>query len=201
MGAAQVNTTVQVAGLTIIGNATQNGEGQIGQDPTLPAGKAGTLTTRTDNDTGGASPASGHGVTISDTVDVYWSGGMRYGMDVTDVNGDLVTIDLGAGDNLPAQDDAVVVTPRVEVDLDFDADKALVTAAGSSGRAHVEFTTEADASVYTYELAANGAWHWVKDQGTTNPLAGNIVGKAQVSCGESAQGCELKIGVLYDSVA
>ena len=199
MATGQIETTVKLAGVSATMRATRTATGSITHDPVLPAGKAGTLTTRTDDDTGVATLGAGHGVTTDDTVDVYWDGGLRYGMSVTVVDGVLVTIDLGAGDNLPTQDTALVVTPRVEIDTDFDGDLLKMIAASTDKRAHVEFLTEADVSIHAVELVDSEGWCWIKDQGVSNPLTGDPVGKAQASCGVATAGTILTVGVLYDS--
>jgi hypothetical protein len=80
----------------------------------VPKGYAGTLGTRTDNDTGVATLGAGHGI-VNGTVDVYWgNGSIRYGMTAS-VSGNDVTLDGGLGANLPSQGTAVVVSPRVNV--------------------------------------------------------------------------------------
>jgi len=64
----------------------------------------GQLATRTDNDTGIITMVGGNrGITDSETVDVYWSTGSRTGMTITLVAGADISIDGGAGDNLPSQ--------------------------------------------------------------------------------------------------
>lgn len=195
-----ISSTIMVAGINVHSNVIRTDDGQISHELSLPAGKIGTLSTRTDDDTGVATLETGHGLTVSNTVDVYWTGGVRYGMDVTAVDGDNVTIDLGAGDVLPAQSTALIVTLRIEIDTDFDGDLVKMIAAHSNKRAHVEFLEEGDASILARELVANAAWTWISDQGVANPLTGNPVGKLQVSCGEAAVG-ELKVGVLYNSAS
>lgn len=79
----------------------------------------GTLSTRTDGDTGVCTLSSGHLITVSDTVSVWWSGGDRKGMTVTAVNGSLVTVDAGTGDNLPATSSAVDVGPDPTATVGF----------------------------------------------------------------------------------
>ncbi len=73
----------------------------------------GQLTTRTDADTGVVTVISdsdtGHGITTSSTVDVYWQSGQRIGMSVTAVTAKAVTVDGGAGDDLPTLNDYVWV--------------------------------------------------------------------------------------------
>ncbi len=198
MPTGNVTSTVAVAGLTMTSAASRTADGVIGQEIALPAGKAGTLSTRTDDDTGVVTLASGHGVTTQDTVDVFWSGGAAYGFAVTNVATDDVTIDLGSGDVLPAQDTVVVVTPRVEIEIDLDGDAIALIAAHCTKRRHIEFTTDADSSLLAVELTALEVWQWINDQGVTNPLASGAVGKIQATCGE-ASAATLKVGALYDS--
>ena len=97
-------------------------------DTDLPAGKAGTLGTRTDNDTGIATLEQGHGVQQGDKVDVYDSHGsvVRYGMDVTNVAGNDVTLDAGSGDALPAQGASIVVSVQQSIDVTFDGDNLVL---------------------------------------------------------------------------
>jgi len=194
----QITNAIDLAGISANGVTIRTADGQISHEVALPAGKSGTLSTRTDDDTGVATLAANHGITVDDYVDVYWDGGVRYGMDVTGVEGTAVSIDLGDGDNLPTQDTVIIVTPRVEIDVDFDGDNVEMIAAVCPRRAHLEFLTDADVSIKVQELTAAEPWSWVADQGVTNPLTGDPVGKIQASCGE-ATAATLKIGVLYDS--
>jgi hypothetical protein len=191
-------STIAIGGVSIGSEATRTGTTAIEDQQSLPAGKTGTLTTRTDDDTGVATLGAGHGITTDDYVDVYWAGGVRYGMDVTAVDGNDVTIDVGAGDVLPAQSTALVVTPRVEIDIDFDGDLVQMIAVLCTKRGHIEFLTNADVSIKAKELTANEAWSWIAGQGITNPLTGDPVGKIQATCGEAAT-ATLKTGVLYNS--
>jgi len=77
---------------------------------------SGTLSRRIDDDTGGVvlpnvaaidGQSIGHGITVAHTVSVWWSGGERHSMTVSAVSGTAVSIDGGAGDNLPTLGTAV----------------------------------------------------------------------------------------------
>lgn len=193
-----MTSTINVGGVAVASAISRTADGQIGQNPTLAAGIAGTLSTRTDDNTGVITLGASHGVTTADFVDVFWSGGVHYGMAVTATDATTITVDIGAGDNLPAQDTVVVVGVRQEIDVDFGGDDVEMIAASSDKRAHIEFLTAADASIEAVELLANEAWSWATNTGVTNPLAANTVGKVQASCGEAAAAA-LKLGVLYDS--
>ncbi|GAG11403.1 unnamed protein product, partial [marine sediment metagenome] len=71
----------------------------------LGSAHPGTLTTRTDADTGVCtlpdSRGLAHGITIANTVAVWWTGGKRTGMTVSAQTGAAVTVDGGSGDNFP----------------------------------------------------------------------------------------------------
>lgn len=78
----------------------------------------GSLTTRTDDDTGVITVSGGaRGLTTSDTVDVYWSGGSCLGMSITGVTSTEITVDSGEGDVLPAESTAMYVVPASNVFL------------------------------------------------------------------------------------
>jgi len=198
MPTASNKQTITIAGISIVSNITKTADGQIAQEVTLPAGTAGTLDTRTDDDTGVVG-ATGHPLSTSDVVDVFWSGGYRYGMTAT-VSGDNVTIDGGSGDNLPIATTAVVITKRVAINCDFDGDDVEAIAMVCDQRASVDFEDSGDASLEAVELTADQAWDWYADTGVTNPLTGNAVDEIQASNGTTTA-ATLKIGVLYDSTS
>jgi hypothetical protein len=169
----------------------------------LPAGKAGTLTTRTDNDTGVATLGAGHGIITSDVVDVYWSGGVRYGMDAT-VSGNAVTVDGGAGDNLPTQDDPVVVTKQVTFSCSIDGDAVQIfgvflrsTDANAVG--HLDLQDSGPATIAEFDLVevdanANGmnnAYDFAG--GDTNVLTGNPIILGAASNGSSTAAATLYV--------
>ena len=196
----RIQSTIEIAGISLTSVTTRTAVAALpAQTPTPAAGLAGTLTTRTDDDTGIVTMGSAeHGITAADTVDLYWSGGCRYGLTVTLVDGTAVSIDVGAGDNLPAEATAIVAGVREEYDVDFDGDLVKMIVAQCPRRAHIEFLTGPDVSILARELPAGEAWSWVYGTGVANPLTGDPVGKIQVSCGETAAGQITLIGI-YNS--
>jgi hypothetical protein len=197
MHTGTLSTTAQVGGITIQGTLSKTADSHMAYNPSLPAGKAGSLTTRTDNDTGVATLSAGHGIITGDKVDVYWSGGMRYGMEAT-VSGNEVTIDAGAGANLPAESTPLVVTKQVVQDFVFDGDCVQLIAMLATRRCHVDFVDAGGVSLFERELAADTPWAWAADTGVTTPITGNAVAQLKVSNGDSAAVCDLKVAVLYD---
>ncbi len=202
MPTATLTQVASVAGLSIQSALARTASSQISHEstPPLPAAKAGSLSTRTDDNTGVVTLAAGHGLEMGDVVDVYWAGAgnYRYGMDVTAVNGNDVTVDGGAGANLPAQDTAVTVGEQVTIDTDFDGDLVKLIVANCSLRAHIAFRDATPTVLKEVELQANEAWSWVAGQGIANPLAGSPVNDIKASNGDASGTATLRIGVLYD---
>jgi len=198
MPTGTIRGSLSVGDLAQSTETSRTASGQIAHEVTLPAGKTGTLSTRTDDDTGVATLEADHGITTEDTVDVYWDGGLRYGMSVTLVDGNDVTIDLGTGDVLPTQDTSLVVTPRVSIDTDFDGDLAKLVVAHADKRAHIDFQSSAPASLHAVELVAGELWSWVDAQGISNPLTGDPVDTVEASAGTAAA-TVVKLGVIYAS--
>jgi hypothetical protein len=189
---------ISASGITIQTNATRTAsQGIEPVDVNLAAGKAGTLSTRTDNDTGVATLSAGHGILTGDKVDVYWSGGCRWGMSAV-VAGNDVTIDLGAGTNLPNQGTALVVTKQVSLDVTFDGDNLVLIGASASQRSHLTFVDAGAVTLFALEIAAGEAWAWISNTGITNPLTGNAVASIKVSNGDSTNSSNLKLtGLQY----
>lgn len=198
MPTAQITSTLTIGGVTKSATISRTADAMVQHEITLTAGDAGTLTTRTDNDTG-VITLGAHTITDADTVDVYWDGGVRYGMTVTAYDGTTITVDSGAGDNLPTEDDAVVVGVRQTVNSDFDGDNAQLVALVSTYRAHAAFIDSGSATLKAVELpTSDEPWYWAADNGHTNPLTGNAVDTIEVSSG-STSGGTLYIWALYDS--
>jgi len=190
--------TGSIGGVSIQATIVRTAEGQIGQDVELPAAKAGTLSTRTDDNTGVAAMSNGHGIQTNDVVDVYWADGVRYGMTAT-VSGNNVTVDGGSGDVLPAQGTALTVCVEVEINLDVDGDDIEMIAVSATKRSHLVFQTSAPADLLALEIPANEGWEWFSGGPVSNPLTGNPIDRVVASNGDSTAASTLKIGLLYNS--
>lgn len=193
--------TMRIGTASITGALTKSDEGAVQQDVEIPAAAEGTLTTRTDDDTGVCTVDAGHGITDADYVDVYWAGGVRYGMDVTATTATTISVDGGSGDVLPAVDAAVFVGKRYNLDCDFDGDQLAMIGMkiATTTRGHAEFTTNADANIWEKELVEGELWNWVSGLGATNELAGNDVGKIKVSNGTDTAGT-FQLAALFNSI-
>jgi hypothetical protein len=141
--------------------------------------------------------SGGHGI-VTGKVDVYWVGGMRYGMDAT-VTDNSCAIDGGAGDNLPSEAAAVIVDQQEQYDVGFDGDNLVAIAMYCSRRGSADFQDSGGSSLFHYEFGAGEVWQWNEDSGTTCPIAGNPVAKVMTSNGESAGTNTQKLVALYDA--
>lgn len=206
MPSAQYGVSLSCGGVSIQKNRVISGDHPNSYEVTLPVGKAGTLSTRTDDDTGIVTVASGHGITTSDFVDVHWSGGVRYGMDVTAQDATTITVDLGAGDNLPIATTAVVITKQVTVNTAIDGDAieiiGIVAEAAnpsSTAKAHLDFQDSGDATIEEIDLVANVPQIFDIDGGAANVFTGNPIVDCKASNGSSTEALTLKIVSLEDS--
>jgi hypothetical protein len=176
-------TQLSSGSLSIGGQEVINADTNNPLEVTIPAAKAGTLSTRTDNDTGIVTVASGHGITTSDKIDLYDATGViiRKDMDVTAVGGTTVSIDAGTGSNLPIATTAVRVAKRVLISpVFYDASgiqifgiQLAVPGATSKGRAN--FLSSVPASVGDMSLTANKGLITNVAAGATNPLSADAV--------------------------
>lgn len=152
--------------------------------PSVGPAWAGTLTTRTDDDTGTVTmDDADHEVSTADKVDIYWDGGYRRNVTVGTVATTSVPIDGGSGDVLPADETAVVVAvhhPEGTIAVDGDLVKAIAFNAPAYACVF-RVLDDAGAELLAVPLDANGAYLWTSESGVTNPLAGADV-IASVTC-------------------
>jgi len=208
--ATSYTINVQGGGRSINQPVTRTGDSTPNIEIDLPAGTAGTLTTRTDNDTGVVTVAS-HSITTSDTVDVYWSGGKRYGVDVTATTATTISIDIGSGDNLPSSSTAVVIVKQVAANIQIDGDNAKIVAvsyemapaAGDGFGCRVTFFDAVNGGGSAVgsglSLVANAPSVCDITGGATNLYTGNVISSLVASNGSSAYAAKLKVIAEVDS--
>lgn len=170
------------------GLSTVDFEGAVIVEKTLAAlvaAQTGTLTTRTDDDTGVATLSTGHGIESADVCDVYWADGVRHGM-VATVATNAVSLDGGAGDNLPAEDTAVTVVKQTAVEVNFDGDTLEIIGifyrnpSDTGAKGHLDLQDSGDATIkevdLVHETANNGLGNiWNIEGGDTNVFTGNRI--------------------------
>jgi hypothetical protein len=164
------------------------------------------LTTRTDDNTGVITVTS-HSITTSDTVDVYWSTGRRYGVDVTAQDSTTISIDLGAGDNLPSSSTAVKIVKQVPFNLALDGDNAKIVgfsyelAADTSDGfgCRVTLFDSADDTITGLDLDAFVPNVCDIEGGATNLYTGDPITDGVASNGSSTYAATLKIQAIVDA--
>lgn len=209
MTQALVSSRIEIAGMVIRGNVTRTAEGQQTVEVVVPAGQAGSLSTRTDDDTGiitlDATPV---GITDADTMDIYWDGGQRRNVAVDAVAGNNIAFGAandGDGDVMPAQDTAVVIGVQKAFNLPLAGGDIAVFAAGiehpasSASRSRLTLLTSGDVVALTQDLYAESAE--VRDiaAGAADPLGGATITDGTVSTESIAAAPTLKIAVLKDA--
>ena len=183
-------------------------EGGITQDISIAAAFIGTLTTRTDDDTGvvtvPASPA--HDIVGTDLVTLFFSGGHRRDAVVDSVTATTITfgtVTVGDGDNLPAQDAVITIQTQTVVDVDFVGNdvEALFVKCGSA-RMVVGFMASGTREL-NVEFSATKALYYFWRTGdpiaTVNPLAGHTVDEVRVAH-DGAAAKTFTMQVNYNSV-
>lgn len=198
MPTVSLSQSVTIGGVAVQGRVDVEQEGQLSQDVDLEAGHAGTLSTRTDNDTGIATVTTGHGITTSDLVDVYWTGGNRLGCTVTATDATTISIDGGSGTNLPIATTAIVVAKVYALDCIFTGDDAAIIAIGlqrtgtvalrGSSTNHLVVDFDADGQGYFWTAPA------------ANPIVGDSVDTIRVSNSDGTNASRLRFGLLYSSI-
>lgn len=172
------------------------------QPAAIAVAKIGTLTTRTDANTGELTMAASHGITTGARLDLYWTGGSRRGITVGTVATNAVPIDLGAGDDLPTNNTAI--TAMVPTEEAFVVTGSNVTAllVYSDVAGQVTFCLTDDTEVKSYEVGGGStddqSYVWTTARDATNPLAASAVTKVYFSHGSSSSTATMKAIALHD---
>lgn len=181
--------------------------GAIGLEDTLSAAKTGTLTTRTDNNTGTLTMAASHGITTGQIIDIYWSGGVQRTVTVGTVATNEVPIDGGIGDNLPADETAITAVVQKSINLAIDGDNADIIAVvletvdkSLRTAGNVQFLDGSAAVIAEIDLVANVPQVWDIEGGSANPFTGNPITNLKASqANTTAETYTLKIVGVQDA--
>lgn len=170
---ATISETVTVAGLTLSETTQVTAENALIKEVSVPAGKAGTLSTRTNNTDGTVTTtAGGHGISTADIVDLYWVGGARRGVVVGTVSGNAIPISGGAGDNLPIATTAVTICSRTQVTVALTGSNQTFLALSTPASVRATFAVKEGGGAYPINQMQTGVWHWTAGNGEANPLTG-----------------------------
>jgi hypothetical protein len=204
MPTAQLGITLSIGSVSINKQVNRTADHPNPYEVSLPKGKAGTLSTRTDADTGEATIV-GHGLAENDLVDAYWAGGRRYGMAVGSVVGNVVPLDGGAGDDFPIAGTSLVVTKQVVIATRLDGDEAEIFGLSleyptrTDGKGHISMLDADDVAVAHFDLLGNQPKVFDIAGGITNPITGNPIVESRASNGSSLEDAVLKIVALEDA--
>lgn len=195
-GSIKVNAAFN--GFEVPTNIDISDELQISASQSIPAAKTGTLTTRTDDNTGTITGQSGHGITTGSTFDIFWTNadgsvGCQRNAVAGTVSGTSIPFDTGVGDNLPAQDSAVTITPQTTITgISFAANSLSMLLATCQGPFSLQF--KGSSTVHdTFRGKARAAYFWYSGCQYANPMAGDTVDTILISNGDSAAAKDFKL--------
>lgn len=165
-------------------NDNESFYGTVSAPISLVAPSAVSSWVKTDADTAAGDVAAGSTVATG-KVDVYWNGGLRYGVDCTRTSNSLA-LDGGTGTNFPeSADTTVVVANQQQVNVSIDGDTAGAVGVLATVPSHVDFQDASSDSICPLTLIANEPNMWDSHQ-ATNIYTGDPVTKAMVSNGTLA---------------
>lgn len=195
---AKVRKNMLLVGVQFNQSSTPSGDGMIIQDVSVPVGNQGDLTTRTDHNTGVVTlDDSGHYIETWDIVDLYWSGGCRTSMMVTNVTGATITLDEGSGDILPAEGVAVILSLRTELDVEVLGTNVAAIFLYASKLGNFFFMESATLR-WQKELGEGKAFAWEEGDGVANPITGHSISSVGVSHGDAAA-ATMRVGIVYNN--
>jgi hypothetical protein len=166
---------------------------------TIPAGTA-CVAASFVNDADGTASATlpaGHGLATG-TYDVYWDGGMRYGVTGTIAVNALDLDNSGDGDDWPVSTTDIIISEQAtQVNIALDGDAAEQFACISTVRGQLSLYDASDNLIASLALSASEPYAWDSDQ-ATNPFTGDPITYAYVTNGTTAAG-SFRASVLQDS--
>lgn len=181
--------SVSAGGLSMQSSIVRTSTASIAIDETMAAAKSGTLTTRTDDNTGELTMAASHGITTGQIIDIYSAGPVVHRKStVGTVSVNAVPIDSGVGDVLPADETAITAMVRQNVNCLIDGDNCKLIAvlfkttdATLTTAGHVSFYDASDNEIAELDLVANVPRVYDIEGGAANPFTGNPITYARIS--------------------
>jgi hypothetical protein len=181
-----VNITASGSGLTIQSSQQVIANVTATLSPTLDVARSGTLTTRTNNNSGTLTLEAGHGITTGNRLDLFWldptTGQQRCQHKITagTVSGNSVPISAGVGDNLPLAATAVTVQRVSELDFLLNTPDLIALSVGANAGGKVVLE-KADGTVVHHQTLTpgGGGATWLAGSGAS-PVS-DTVAKAFLS--------------------
>lgn len=192
--------TYTVLGMSFPRVTTLEADGAVVKTPTIAAAKTGTLTTRTDANTGTLTMSASHGITTGARLDLYWTGGARRGITVGTVSVNSVPFDLGSGDDLPTNNTAITAMVPTSEAFVVTGDNAGALLVSSEKYGTIVFAESDDTEVAYYlvggSAGAEQSNYWTPARSATNPLASGDITKVYFSHGDSTASSLMRAVVL-----
>ena len=192
-----ITVTGRIDGETNTQSIAVSADNSLKSSPSVTGAKTGTLTTRTDANTGVLTMSGGHGLLDADKVDLFWSGGQRRNMTVGTVATNSVPIDGGSGDDLPTAATAITAKVPQEEAFTVDGDNVTGLTAYSPKQGYIVLCEADDTPVKTIEFDAAGGYNWGSGMEGSNPLAGGSITKVKYSHA-STDSQTMKCAAVYD---
>ena len=201
----RLQSNVYALGASFNSTVDRTADGGILHEVTTPQAYSGTVSSYT------AGPpeewvinAPGHNLAVNDIVTMYWTGGRRYHMTVTNVSGDDVTVQdgsLSGGGSPPTNaGDSVILAEQITVDTDFDSSLLSVLALYMSSDGLILFRDASDTVLLTVDLTSGELWEWHSGGAGSNPLSGTV-SYAELSQKDTSEDKSAKIVIMYDSAS
>lgn len=200
----RVRESITFGGKSAVSQSVVTAEGLVSKEVTVAAAKVGQLTTRTDDETGTLTMASGHGITTGQIIDIYWDGGSRRGVLVGTVASLSVPIgadNAGEGDVLPTNLTAITACVRVEEALAASGTAVVAIEYYASKRGTIALAESDDTEISaSLDGLGDGNWKselWYAERNPTNPVTGDDIAKVFFSNGDSTAAATLRVQLLY----
>lgn len=196
-GQANIRVQTSVAGVSVQSEIIRQDEIQQSIEVELAAGIAGELTTRTSDTAGVFTVGSGHGVTTSNKISVFWDGGACYNCTVSATGATSITINAATGDVLPAAETDVIIGVEATHLFSLDGDTLKVLAVSCPNRSIIQIK-ETTSVELAYVMAAGEGRLWISEHDVTNPIVGDAIDNIVVSNGQTTAAV-LLVGALLSS--
>lgn len=200
MNIGLVSITFSAGGVDWTARINKQADGASNVNGEIQPAKAGTLTTRTDGDTG-AVTVVGHNLQVGDKFDLYWvAGGVTYKVElneVTAVNGNIISFDNGTGTALPAQGSEVFACKVTTFDFAINSNPKMIGV--FVAQAATVRLMDANNVRMTLNLAREEGYAWTADGFAEAPLASQPVNRISASTPYTAAPVPILAAALIDA--
>jgi hypothetical protein len=193
---ALINRSISVNGQTFTEGVEVDYDNSVDSVVDLEAAKEGSITVRTDANTGTLVLAADHGVITADKICIFWDDdedtlaekGARSNVTVGTVAGTTVPIDLGDGDDLPPVGTPVrvmVLHSETYNVTDPEIDPVFIVGTCTT-RGFIIFAQTDGTPIVTAEIDGEngGSYVWTEESGAASPFGTSDVAKVLTAHGD-----------------